>query len=290
MGRCPELDGVVRLDLKDYLVKPGSKVKLADRPTSSANGTKDDGQQQLEVNKAELDVLQERLFVAGENAVLLVLQGMDAAGKDGIVRHVIGGINPHGVDITSFKAPTPEERSHDFLWRVHKHLPAKGRLAVFNRSHYEDVLVVKVHPEYLGPGANPTKDFWESRYQQIVRFEEAAAAAGTIIVKCFLYVSKKEQRQRFLDRIDDPAKQWKLTPEDIAERQHWDAYIDAYDEAMTRTATSFAPWYVVPADKKWMARLAISEILLQTLRGLNLKSRRLSAADAARLAEARQAL
>ena len=211
----------------------------------------------------QLESLQEVLYAEGKHKVLVVLQAMDTGGKDGTIRHVFGGTNPQGVKVASFKKPTPEELAHDYLWRVHAHTPGSGEIAVFNRSHYEDVLVVRAHN--LVP-----EQRWSGRYEHINGFERALADEGTTIVKFFLHISKSEQRRRLQARLDTPDKQWKFSKGDLAERQRWDEYVDAYEAALSKTSTSHAPWYVIPADRKWYRNLAISQILVDTLNGFDM--------------------
>ncbi|WP_343282026.1 PPK2 family polyphosphate kinase [Micrococcus sp. 2A] len=239
--------------------------------TPGFDGDKADGKAALATRSEELTRLQELLFAQSTRAdaagpapsVLLVVQAMDTAGKGGIMRHVVGAMDPQGVDVAAFKAPTQEERAHDFLWRIRPHLPEPGFLAVFDRSHYEDVLVHRVR------GLSPLATV-EERYGLIRAFEEEITAGGTRIVKVMLHISKEEQRERLEARLDEPEKHWKFNPGDVDERAHWDAYMDAYRIAMERTDTETAPWFVVPADRKWYARLAVQELLIETLQGLEL--------------------
>ena len=236
--------------------------------TPGFDGGKKAGRAELAANAAELGELQERLYASslfgGERSLLLVLQAMDTAGKGGIVGHVVGQVNPQGVKAFAFKSPTDEEKSHDFLWRVRRQLPPPGFLGVFDRSHYEDVLIHRVR-------GFSTPEAIEERYGFINDFEAEVAAGGTSIVKVMLHISKKEQKARLQSRLDDPAKNWKFNPGDIDEREHWDAYMDAYQVALERTSTDVAPWHVVPANHKWYARLAVQQLLLETLRSLDLQ-------------------
>ena len=252
----------------------GAVPPLADvdpHATPGFDGDKADGKAALATRSEELTRLQELLFAQSTRAdaagpapsVLLVVQAMDTAGKGGIMRHVVGAMDPQGVDVAAFKAPTQEERAHDFLWRIRPHLPEPGFLAVFDRSHYEDVLVHRVR------GLSPLATV-EERYGLIRAFEEEITAGGTRIVKVMLHISKEEQRERLEARLDEPEKHWKFNPGDVDERAHWDAYMDAYRIAMERTDTETAPWFVVPADRKWYARLAVQELLIETLQGLEL--------------------
>jgi PPK2 family polyphosphate:nucleotide phosphotransferase len=243
-----------------FKITSGTKVKLKDfDPSYDAGLDKEAGKERFAKLNAELDLLQEDLYAAGQHAVLIVLQGMDTSGKDGAIRNVLQNINPQGCRVESFKVPTEEELAHDFLWRVHKVTPRLGMLGVFNRSHYEDVLVVRVHK--LVP-----KELWQARYEQINRFEEQLASNRTIVVKFFLHISKDEQEQRLLDREKELAKAWKLSAGDWKERELWDDYQKAYEDALSKCSTKPAPWYVVPANKKWYRNLAISEALVETLR------------------------
>ncbi|WP_019137369.1 PPK2 family polyphosphate kinase [Cellulomonas massiliensis] len=255
----------------EQLLRAGADVELAavdPRSTPGFEGGKAEGRRALAAGAEELADLQERLFAASRAAgdprsVLLVLQAMDTAGKGGIVRHVVGAVDPQGVHVHAFKAPTDEERAHDFLWRVRRALPGPGLLGVFDRSHYEDVLIHRVRgfssPEVV-----------EARYGQIVDFEQELAAAGTRLVKVMLHLSRDEQRERLRARLDDPTKHWKYNPGDLDERALWPAYQEAYEIAIRRTSTDVAPWYVVPADRKWYARLAVQELLLGALRSFEL--------------------
>ncbi len=242
-------------------LKPGEKVELADHDPDADGGLdKQAGKKALVPLLEELDALQQELYVAGVNAVLAVLQGMDTSGKDGTIRKVFAGVNPQGCQVTSFKVPTPEEAAHDFLWRVHRVAPAKGMLGVFNRSHYEDVLAVRVH-ELVPPKV------WKARYDQINDFERTLALNGTIVCKFFLHVSQDEQERRLLAREADVEKAYKLSPGDWRERRYWDDYKAAYQDALGRCATREAPWHLVPANRKWYRNLAVAEALVERLRG-----------------------
>lgn len=242
---------------------PGTDLASIDtRSTPGFNGDKAAGQEALSALAGEVSDLQERLFaesrVGGQRSVLLVVQGMDTAGKGGIMRHVVGAVDPQGVDITSFKAPTAEEKKHPFLWRIRKALPEPGMIGVFDRSHYEDVLIVRVHD--LVPRAQ-----WSRRYGQINTFEESVADKQTTIIKVMLHISKDEQKERLTERLERPDKHWKFNPGDIDEREHWDAYQEAYQAVIDKCSTEVAPWYVVPADRKWFARLAVMQLLKEYL-------------------------
>lgn len=231
--------------------------------TSSFHGKKEEAEERLEELRQRLDQLQELLYADHRFAMLVVLQGMDSAGKDGVIRHVFEGVNPQGVEVAAFKAPTTTELDHDFLWRIHPHAPAKGHITIFNRSHYEDVLAARVH------GTVP-KDVWEKRYREINGFERTLAHEGTTVVKFFLHLSRAEQRKRLQARLDDPTKRWKFSSADLHERQFWRDYQSAYRDLLVETDTDWAPWYVVPSDHKWFRNWAISTILVRTLEGLKL--------------------
>lgn len=246
-------------------VKPGTRVRLADEAAGRTFGwEKDHADTVLEGNRERLDELQYRLYADGRFAVLIVLQAIDAGGKDGTVRNVMTAFNPQGCTVTSFKVPSIEERRHDYLWRIHQRVPARGEIGVFNRSHYEDVLVVRV--ENLVPEA-----VWSERYEQINHFEHMLSRNSVHIVKLFLHISKDEQRRRFEARLHDPTKQWKFSPEDVEKRKQWDDYQQAFETMLTRCCTRPAPWYVIPADHKWFRNLAVSEILLSELGKLPLR-------------------
>jgi PPK2 family polyphosphate:nucleotide phosphotransferase len=241
--------------------KRGARIRLDDVPTGPPKGvTKDGVRKRFEALGEELFELQDALWGAKLNSVMVVLQGRDGAGKDGTIKHVAGCLNPRGVNVVSFGVPTPEEQQHDFLWRVHRHAPRLGEFAIFNRSHYEDVLVVRVHD--LAP-----KPLWKQRYGHIADFEELLAEHGTIVLKYFLHIGKKEQKERLLERERDPKAAWKLNANDWREREHWDEYTEAYEEAISKTAAPHAPWIVVPADAKWYRNLVVAESIVEALRG-----------------------
>jgi PPK2 family polyphosphate:nucleotide phosphotransferase len=242
-----------------FRISPNQTVDLNDYdPSFNAGLSKSEGKELFANLRNELATLQEELHAAGTHAALLILQGMDTSGKDGAIRHVFGRINPQGCRVEAFKVPTEEELSHDFLWRVHKVVPRKGMIGVFNRSHYEDVLVVRVHN--LVP-----ESMWQARYEQINNFERLLSDTNTIIIKCFLHISKDEQMERLLAREQEIEKAWKLSPSDWQEREHWKDYQQAYEEALSRCSTDYAPWYIVPANRKWYRNLAICETLVNTL-------------------------
>jgi PPK2 family polyphosphate:nucleotide phosphotransferase len=251
--------------------------KLADHDPAERFGLStdiEDVEPILAESVAHMEELQERLFADGRWAVLIVLQGMDAAGKDGVVKHVMAGINPQGCEVHAFKAPSAEELAHDFLWRTGKDVPARGRIGIFNRSHYEEVLIVRVHPELLAkqnlpPGATG-KSVWQHRFKEIRAFEQHLARNGTVVLKFHLRISKEEQRTRFLARLDDPDKRWKFSANDAAERAYWDKYMAAYEDMIRETSTDYAPWFVVPADHKHVAWLVVSAAIIEALDGLKL--------------------
>jgi PPK2 family polyphosphate:nucleotide phosphotransferase len=285
----------------DLRVEPGTKARLRHRDSARAfadelkdgdeNAPKAEARALLDQGRAELAAAQDLLHAAGTHAVLVVLQGMDAAGKDGTIKHVLSGVNPQGCRVWSFKQPTPEERAHDFLWRYAWRAPERGTIGIFNRSHYEDVIVVRVHPALLGSDrpADPDR-FWAERYEDINGYERHLTRAGTVVLKFFLHISAAEQRRRLLKRVDDPAKHWKFSATDLAERAYWADYEAAYEDALTATSTEWAPWYVVPADHKWAARALVAGVLARTVRGLGLKYPTLNSAQEAALTGARAVL
>ena len=267
----------MKIDSEDFRVRPGKKVKLRAWPTSvkAFVSSKNHYRSLLEEHIQKLSLLQSMLYACDQNAVLLIFQAMDAAGKDGAIKHVMSGVNPQGCEVFSFKHPSAEELDHDFLWRTTQRLPERGRIGIFNRSYYEEVLTVRVHPEILRGERLPTRllddnAIWRERFRSILNLESHLHHNGTRIVKFFLHVSKEEQRKRFLRRIDEPDKNWKLSQTDIEERKFWNDYMDAYEECLSATSTKHAPWYVVPADDKLNARLIISQILVDTLASLKL--------------------
>jgi PPK2 family polyphosphate:nucleotide phosphotransferase len=252
------------MDSDRYKVQPGTKVSLRDWDPADIDGhQKDSCQSNIVTLNQELSRLQERLYADGRHRVLVVLQAIDAGGKDGTIRNVFTGVNPQGVTVTSFKAPTTVDRARDYLWRVHLNVPPNGQIGIFNRSHYEDVLIVRVH------GLVP-KSVWRKRYEHIRAFERMLHDEGTTIVKFFLHISKDEQRKRQQARIDDPTKRWKFAPADLDERKHWDAYQQAFEAMLSETSAPHAPWYVIPANKKWYRNMVVSQVLVDTLDRLNL--------------------
>ena len=267
----------MKISSKDFRVKEGDDVDLGKWPTivEPVYKSKDQYQKLLEEHVAQLSSLQQLHYASNRYAVLLIFQAMDAAGKDGAIRHVMSGVNPQGCQVFSFKHPSPAELQHDFLWRTTRDLPERGRIGIFNRSYYEEVLIVRVHPEILRSEGIPDaphgeKAIWRDRYHSIVNLEKHLHVNGTRIVKFYLHLSKEEQRKRFLARIDEPEKNWKFSLADIAERKYWKQYMKAYEECLGATSTREAPWYVVPADDKENARLIVSQIILDTLEGLEM--------------------
>jgi PPK2 family polyphosphate:nucleotide phosphotransferase len=283
--------------LERLRVPPGSKVTLAkDHDPGYKAGwlKKKDGKQDLELTVQMLAEYQDRLAAQDTYGLLVVLQGIDAAGKDGTIRHVMSGVNPQGVSVHSFKVPSAEELSHDFLWRYARHLPARGQIGIFNRSHYEEVLVVRVHPELLDnerlPPAARRRGIWTRRYAEINEWERGLVDNGFKIVKLFLNISREEQRIRFLKRIDRPEKNWKFSASDVAERASWNAYQRAFSEMLTHTSTEWAPWYVIPSDHKWFARIAVGAVLVHALVELDPQYPTVSPEARAALLEARTQL
>jgi PPK2 family polyphosphate:nucleotide phosphotransferase len=251
---------------KELIIKPGHKVQLRKYDPGGTLGW-DKGhatKASLAKTLGKLDQLQNLLYADHKHALLVVVQGLDAAGKDGTIRHVMSGVNPQGCRVTSFKTPSPEEAAHDFLWRVHQAVPPYGDIGIFNRSHYEDVLIVRVHN--IVP-----KQVWSERYEQINEFERILQQNNVRTLKFFLHISKDEQKKRFMERIDDPDKRWKISQADFEERKFWDDYLEAYEDALTRCNTKRAPWFIIPADKKWFRNLAVSHIMVETLEEMGLK-------------------
>jgi PPK2 family polyphosphate:nucleotide phosphotransferase len=284
--------------IQRYRVTRGKSFRLADvDPDDTAMLADEDkprAQAMLEEGIAALILLQDMLYAQNRWAVLAVFQAMDAAGKDSAIKHVMSGVNPAGCQVVSFKAPSPEELDHDYLWRCQRLLPERGRIGIFNRSYYEEVLIVRVRPELLAKEPLAPEllkgDLWERRYQDIRAFERHLARNGTRVVKFFLHVSRDEQKRRFLARLEDPAKQWKFSVPDLSERTRWKQYMKAYEEMIRATATEDAPWYVVPADHKWFTRIVVAAALVETLDALELSYPSLTRAERAELAKARRQL
>jgi PPK2 family polyphosphate:nucleotide phosphotransferase len=283
--------------IKRYRIDDPEHFKLAAFDPADTGGLdldKDNAKAMLEQDVERLAKLQERLYAHDRWALLVVLQAMDAAGKDGVIKHVMSGVNPQGCEVHPFKAPNAEELDHDFLWRVAMRLPQRGRIGIFNRSHYEEVLVVRVHPEMLAHQKLPKqvvgKDIWKQRFKDIRGFERHLARNGVAVVKFFLHISKEEQQQRLLARVDEPAKRWKFSMTDIAERKLWDKYMDAYEDAIRATSREEAPWYVVPADHKWFARLVVAAAMIDALDALDLEYPKVEGKALVELQQVRAAL
>jgi PPK2 family polyphosphate:nucleotide phosphotransferase len=285
---------------KSLLVPPGKKISLKDYDPDYTDSfeDKDSSKEQLEKDIKEMFELQDVFYADNSYSILIVLQAMDTAGKDGLIKHVMRGLNPEGCVVHSFKQPSSEELEHNFLWRHWKVVPKRGEITIFNRSHYEDVLVTRVHPELILkqnlPGVDSVdkinNDFWQERYKQIRNFERTLHQNGTIVVKFYLNLSKKEQKKRFLARIDDPNKNWKFSPSDATERQFWSDYMKAYEDAISNTSTEYAPWYIIPADNKWYTRLAVANILKHIMKNLKISYPKLNSDELKRLQDAKAQL
>ena len=285
-----------------FHVKPGKKVKLKDYETGwtqnkefeefGKDKLKERANEVLQQSQTDLAEVQQRLYADDRYSLLIVFQAMDAAGKDGTIKHVMSGVNPQGCQVFSFKKPSSEDLDHNFLWRYMKNLPERGRIGIFNRSYYEDVLVVKVHPELLQnlPDGKRGKSFWEGRYEDLKAFERHLERNGTKILKFFLNISKDEQKKRFLERLERPEKNWKFSSSDLPERGYWDEYMDVYEDAISATSTEWAPWYIIPADNKWAMRAIVADIITTTLQDLDLKFPVVTEEQLAKLAEARKKL
>jgi PPK2 family polyphosphate:nucleotide phosphotransferase len=283
--------------VRRYRVKPDQKVSLKRDydPDDTAGMVNEDAAERLLAEDIErLADYQEKLYAQNQYAILIIIQAMDAAGKDSLIKHVMTGLNPQGTQVFSFKTPNSEELDHTYLWRHMKSLPERGRIGIHNRSHYEEVLVVRVHPEFLVGQSlpEPCRDgnIFSRRYREINDFERHLADNGTVVVKFFLHVSKKEQKKRFLDRIEQPSKNWKFSLGDVKERGLWDQYMDAYEEMLEHTSTDFAPWYVIPADHKWFTRLTVARILAETFYSLDLRYPEISEKQRQELLQAKQVL
>ena len=288
------------VEIKKFKVKPGKAIHLKGYSTDYEGKTltKSQSQSLLEVGRQHLAEVQEKLYAQNQYSVLIILQAMDAAGKDSAVKHIMSGFNPLGVKVYSFKAPTVHELDHHYLWRHAVALPGRGEIAIHNRSHYENVLVTRVHPEYILrehiPGIDSVKKinekFWSRRFRQIKRFEKNISQNGTIILKFFLHLSKEEQKKRLLERVNEKEKNWKFSLGDLKERDHWDEYQFAYEQAIGATSTSYAPWYVIPADDKWYARLAIAGIIYQQFKALKINYPVMTEAQKAELIQGKELL
>jgi len=283
---------------KPFRVNNGRKFRLRDFDPADTlhldSSDKPRAVEGLQVGVEALSELQERLYAQDKWAVLLIFQAMDAAGKDGAIKHVMSGVNPQGCQVHSFKAPTSEELDHDFLWRCRRHLPERGRIGIFNRSYYEETLVVRVHPELLAHQKIPpeliTKRIWDERFEDIRGFERYLSRNGVLVRKFFLNVSKKEQKKRFLERLNTPEKNWKFAAGDVAERRRWAEYMEAYEETIRQTATEDSPWYVVPADNKWFTRIVVAAAIIEALGSLDLKYPTVDSAARQRIDQARKQL
>lgn len=288
-----------RFNHEPFLVTPGKKFRLKDHDPGATNGIKDkaEAKKSLLEDVSLLADAQDLLWATKQYSLIIIFQAMDAAGKDSTIEHVMSGVNPQGVSVYSFKAPNEEERLHHFLWRPTRVLPERGRIAIFNRSYYEEVLVVRVHPQFLDSqwiapdlrGRNLDK-IWETRFEEINEFEKVYSHQNTVVLKFFLNVSRKEQKKRFLERLDNPEKNWKFAAADVAERAHWDEYMLAYEEMLNATSTKHAPWYVIPADKKWFMRAAVADIIAARIAELKLTTPQIGDKDRTALAAARQQL
>ena len=289
-----------KLNYDDFKITEETKFSLSDFPTEIKKKDIDKEQGELLIQKdvEELSSLQDVLYADKKHAVLIIIQAMDAAGKDGTIKHIMSGVNPEGVQVTSFKSPSTIELEHDYFWRHYLALPAKGEIGIFNRSHYENVLITKVHPEFIlnekHEGIDSINDinklFWQKRYKQICRFEKNLIENDTTILKFFLHVSKEEQKKRFMDRIDDPTKNWKFSTADLKERAYWDDYQSAYEDAIRNTSTSEAPWFIIPADEKWFSRYLVGKIICTELKKLNLSYPKISENERVLLLKAKESL
>lgn len=279
-----------------FIVPPGKKVRLTDFDPNFTGKFrhKDEASEKLGTDVARLAEYQDILYAQDSQALLIIFQALDAAGKDSAIKHVMSGINPQGTQVFSFKGPSAEELDHDYLWRCHKAVPERGRIGIFNRSYYEETIAVRVHPEYLAgqrlPEISGKKDLWEQRFEQINDFESYLVRNGIEVLKFFLNVSKEEQRQRFLARLNTPEKNWKFSINDVRERGHWDEYQKAFEEVFNHTSTKLAPWYIIPADRKWFTHVAIADIIVAKLKSMNLKYPTVTEAHRKELAEAKKLL
>lgn len=283
------------METKKFIISPNSKLNLLKFPTDYSGDfkSKKEAVKLLKKNIQRMTELQAKLYAQDKYSLLIIFQAMDAAGKDGTIKHVMSGLNPQGTQVSSFKQPSKEELDHGYLWRINKALPERGRIGIFNRSHYEEVLVVRVHDliKYQKiPDKFNNNKIWKQRYEQINNFEEYLYENGIVVIKFFLHVSKEEQKKRFLERIEDPAKNWKFSPGDIEERKYWDEYQKVYQEAIAATSKKHSPWYVIPADKKWFARLAVSEIIVREMKKLRPDYPKLSEEQLLDLEKSKQSL
>jgi PPK2 family polyphosphate:nucleotide phosphotransferase len=281
--------------IKRYVVKSGKHFRLKDYDPADTHGIKEENKKKLLEQGVELlSEMQDKLYAQSNWGLLLIVQAMDAAGKDSVIKHVMSGVNPQGVDVFSFKTPSAEELAHDFLWRTNRCLPPRGKIVIFNRSYYEEVLIVRVHPELLDrqgiPKALRGDHFWRGRYEDINAFEHYLTRNGIAIRKFFLNVSKKEQKKRFLERLDHPEKNWKFSAADVAERKHWDDYQQAYEKMIRSTSTEHAPWIIVPADNKWFSRIVVAATTVDALSDMDLHYPKVSDEEKAKLRAARKQL
>lgn len=283
------------MDISEYRIKEGKTVKLRDIKTYSTGNfeSKDEAAAKLDENIGLMAEMQDKLYAQDRYSLLVILQAMDTAGKDGVIKHAMKGLNPQGTYVQSFKQPSVEEIDHDYLWRVNRHLPERGRIGIFNHSYYEEVLVVKVHnlirDQHI-PDEFKTEKIWNDRYRQIRDYERYLTENGTAVVKIFLHISKEEQKERLLKRIEESSKNWKFSAGDLTERDYWDRYQECYEQAIEETSTERAPWYIVPADKKWFARLAVSEIIVRSLQDLKLEYPKVTEEQRKVIEECRQRL
>jgi len=289
-----------KLNYDDFKITEGTKFSLSDYPTEikKKDIDKELGELLIQKDVEVLSSLQDILYADKQHSVLIIIQAMDAAGKDGTIKHIMSGVNPEGVRVTSFKSPSLIELDHDYFWRHYLALPGKGEIGIFNRSHYENVLITKVHPEFIlnekhediNTIEDINKDFWQKRYKQICRFEKNLIENDTTILKFFLHVSKDEQKKRFLDRIEDPTKNWKFSTSDLNERAYWDDYQSAYQDAIRNTSTKESPWFVIPADEKWFSRYLVGKIICTELKKLNLSYPKISVTERESLLKAKESL
>ena len=282
--------------MERYAIEPASKVRLEDFDPDDTGDfkSKQDAKQKLQDDCETLADLQDKLYAQARYGVLIVLQGMDTAGKDGVIKHVMRGLNPSGVVVSSFKQPSAEEQRHDYLWRAAKELPERGRISVFNRSYYEDVIVTRVHPQFLGQFEEQARQhdgaFWKARFRDIDNFERYLADNNIVVLKFYLHISRDEQKKRLLRRLNDTARQWKFSVLDLQERSYWEHYAEAYEDMLSNTSQEHAPWYVIPANHKWFARLAIAGIIVNRFKKLNLEYPKLSPEMKDQLAKAKAAI
>ncbi|HLJ90904.1 MAG TPA: polyphosphate kinase 2 family protein [Candidatus Angelobacter sp.] len=281
---------------QDFRVASGKSFRLKDfNPGHAAEGiSKEEGQEMLKESSQLISDLQEKLYAQSQWALLLIFQAMDAGGKDGTIKHVMSGINPQGCQVFSFKQPSLEELNHDFLWRTMRAMPERGKIGIFNRSYYEEVLVIRVHKDLLAKQNLPphlvTEKIWQERFEDISALERYLGRNGIVVRKFFLNMSKEEQKKRFLSRLDQPEKNWKFSDSDVRERKYWNDYMEAYEDTIKNTSSSNAPWYIVPADRKWLARLVVSSVIIETLESLHLSLPKIDAARTSELQEARRSL